>query len=504
MEDSFSQHQTPQHFRFAEYELTTRPGELKKAGAKVPLQPQPCRALSLLVARAGEVVTREELREHLWGTETFVDHEQGINFTIRKIRTALDDNPAEPRFVETVPRLGYRFVAPVQGAVQNANDAPSQTPDVPTTPPPPPTRFSFLPLAPMVLAVLAVLAILTAVPFFGSRRATPEVPSPASPGPPPSVAAPAYEAYLQGRYLLDQSGKGTLSKAISAFEKATAEAPDFAPAHAALATAHLRRRFTTPSAEIAPVATAAARRALALDEGLAEAHLALATVHLYFALDWPAADAAFRRAIELDPTSGRALHGYGLYLASLGHHDAAITTVRRAVALDPSSIYVTSDLGLLYLWDRRYDAAIAQARENLTAHSSHLPSLGLLVDAHMQLDDDEGTLEALNEIFQTLDQPPSYTLEEGLARSLDHLIAVDEGSFHLDVEIAAALADRGQADRAMERLRKACAERSDWMLPFLAVDPRFDALRSRPDYASLASCLAPRVEPGAWIAHLPG
>jgi TolB-like protein/DNA-binding winged helix-turn-helix (wHTH) protein len=79
----------------------------------VRLQPQPARVLALLVERAGAIVTRDEIRRHVWGDETFVDFERGLNFCIAQIRSALGDAADSPRYVETVPKRGYRFIAPV-------------------------------------------------------------------------------------------------------------------------------------------------------------------------------------------------------------------------------------------------------------------------------------------------------------------------------------------------------------------------------------------------------
>jgi DNA-binding winged helix-turn-helix (wHTH) protein/TolB-like protein len=82
----------------------------------VRLEPQPSRVLAVLVERAGDVVTRAELRQRVWGGETFVDFEHGLNYCIAQIRTALGDSASGPRFIETLPRRGYRFIAPVAGS----------------------------------------------------------------------------------------------------------------------------------------------------------------------------------------------------------------------------------------------------------------------------------------------------------------------------------------------------------------------------------------------------
>src|SRR2546426_1417462 len=101
---------------FGEYELDTRTGEVRHNGATIKLQPQPAKILNILVSRAPEVVTRQELAEQVWGSETYVDFEHGLNYAVRQIRTALEDDADHPRFLETLPRRGYRFVAPVNGS----------------------------------------------------------------------------------------------------------------------------------------------------------------------------------------------------------------------------------------------------------------------------------------------------------------------------------------------------------------------------------------------------
>ena len=100
--------------RFGLFEFDERSGTLTREGIPVRLQPQPARVLTLLVERAGTVVSREELKAAVWGEATFVDFERGLNFCIAQIRSALGDSAESPRFIETVPRRGYRFIAPVQ------------------------------------------------------------------------------------------------------------------------------------------------------------------------------------------------------------------------------------------------------------------------------------------------------------------------------------------------------------------------------------------------------
>lgn len=101
-------------FRFGLYEADPAAGELRKNGRKVKLQEQPFRVLLLLLERPGEPVTREEIRRALWSQDTFVDFDHSLNTVINKLRDALDDAAANPRFIETLARRGYRFIAPVE------------------------------------------------------------------------------------------------------------------------------------------------------------------------------------------------------------------------------------------------------------------------------------------------------------------------------------------------------------------------------------------------------
>jgi len=100
--------------RFGVFELNLDLEELRKNGTPLKLPPQPFKLLALLASHSGQVVTREEIQEQLWGSDTFIDFEQGVNKCIKQIRTALSDNPDNPLYLETIPRRGYRFLAPVR------------------------------------------------------------------------------------------------------------------------------------------------------------------------------------------------------------------------------------------------------------------------------------------------------------------------------------------------------------------------------------------------------
>jgi len=128
--------------RFGIFDFDPASRELRREGVPVRLQAQPAQVLAVLVARGGEVVTREQLRQAVWGSDTFVDFDRGLNYCIAQIRSALGDSAESPRFVRTVPKLGYQFVAPVSA-------------------PAPPTRsvMRYALATALVLAVCAVVGL---------------------------------------------------------------------------------------------------------------------------------------------------------------------------------------------------------------------------------------------------------------------------------------------------------------------------------------------------------
>jgi len=146
----------PTIIRFGVFDLNPQAGELRKTGHRISLRPQAARLLALLARRPGQILTREELKHEIWGKETFVDFEHGLNLCIRQIREALGDDADTPRYIETLPRRGYRFIAPVEATAR----------PVPTVAPPPgvPLRshFAWRPAA-FFAGVLLVIGAATAI-----------------------------------------------------------------------------------------------------------------------------------------------------------------------------------------------------------------------------------------------------------------------------------------------------------------------------------------------------
>lgn len=155
-------------YAFSTYAFDGASLELTREGRRVALEPQPARALALLLSRTGDVVTREEMRQAIWGAETHVDYDRGLAYCIGQVRSALGDSAEQPRFVQTLPKRGFRFLAPVAvNGPAAAPAAPSPPPDAAPSPVPAAAprvpRWTFAAAA-LLVAALAALGWRLAVP----------------------------------------------------------------------------------------------------------------------------------------------------------------------------------------------------------------------------------------------------------------------------------------------------------------------------------------------------
>ncbi len=157
--------QTVRRYRFGVFQLDVAAGELFKHGIRLKLQDQPIQVLTFLLEHPGQVIGREELRQRLWGEDTFVDFDHSLNISVNKLRDALGDSAATPRYIETLPRKGYRFIAPVTAepaTVSTPAPVAESVPAVitPTALPSTPKSKSHLALIITAVAVLAVVGLI--------------------------------------------------------------------------------------------------------------------------------------------------------------------------------------------------------------------------------------------------------------------------------------------------------------------------------------------------------
>jgi TolB-like protein/DNA-binding winged helix-turn-helix (wHTH) protein/Tfp pilus assembly protein PilF len=161
-------------YRFGHYELRPRARELYKSGSRIKLRPQPFRVLEILVEQRGDVVTREMLKQLLWGSETFVDFEQGLNTAVKELRASLNDSAEASRYIETVPKVGYRIIVPVEAVpLSQPSDAGlgASAKTAETSPTEPAIRRPLFRLRwPAIAGIVAVVSLAAAVPWWWSHK----------------------------------------------------------------------------------------------------------------------------------------------------------------------------------------------------------------------------------------------------------------------------------------------------------------------------------------------
>lgn len=484
-------------YRFGEFELLPASGELFRGGERVPLQHQPAELLALLAREPGRAVSREEIREAIWGAETFVDADQGINYCIRQIRQALDDDAAEPRFVETVPRVGYRFLAPVVTEEEPLRRRRSRA-----------LRTGAVAAA--LVAAAAVVAFLVASRVAEDREASTAASEAAAPRRPLVVPEEAHFRFLEARYLVERAEEdGDLvdasTRAIELLRAVVEEVPEHAEAHAALADAWMMR-LDVPRPEAMERAEASARRALELDPTLAEAHGALAAALFFHRLDWAGAERHAERAVELDPRYPDGVLLRALLRSTVGRHDEAIAGARRAAALEPGRLPGIS-LAWFYFFARRFDDAVAEAERILALQPADEPSHNVLVYIHLLRGDDAAATRENDRFFHVawgypeevdLQLPGARQLFREWWRNREESLRQYGAS---PTVIATHGAFSGDAEDAIALLRRACEERTaSWDLPFVAQDPRWDPLRGEPAFDEVVECVG---VPGA-VPEIPG
>jgi DNA-binding winged helix-turn-helix (wHTH) protein/Tfp pilus assembly protein PilF len=466
--------------------------ELRRAGRRIPLQIQPFRVLEALVGRAGEVVTRAELRERIWPSTVYVDFDHGLNNAINRLRHALDDSAEAPRFIETVPRVGYRFIyaikpsAPITYAV---NSHPRQGVA---------QRFR-LGFAALSLSLAAGVGTAWLVADRENDRD-------AAANLPPTASADAYRSYLTGLKLIEQRNKESLASGIEHFERAIALDRNFAAAYAGLAVAYASAGGETMSRfvnaqEVRALAAGAAERALAIDPNLPDAHLALARV-LDALEPWSAArdvviEHHYRRALELGPVNENVYLHFGNFLAKHGRVDETIALHRRAYELNPLSPSINSRLGMELIALGMVEEGLERLRRTVELDPLQFNARVRLGWGYVTL----GDLEAAAEAFEAAERisPDSVQSMSGLAfvaartgdpvraRSLlDEILPLAET---LDAPLNVAIVYVGLEDREKSLEWLARTARESWSLhmigPWRPDAPIYDWLRGDARFAQI-------------------
>ena len=560
--------------RFGAFELDERARELRTGSRRIRLQDQPFEILRLLVRRPGEVVTREELRRQLWPDGTYVDFEHSLNAAVKRLRAALGDDADNPRFVETLPRRGYRFVgAPAEG------DVPPPAPQ----PRAPRVRLAVLPfsnlgderheyfgdglheelisqLGGLCRGRLGVLARWSSIVFKGTplrardvgealradyllegsvrheddrvritarlietagetqiwaemydrhlthclsvqsdvaaqiARALAAELVPDERARTTTAASAAYQSYLKGRYFWNKAEDHAIDQAIAYYEEALSLDASFGPAAAALARARIARAehyLEMPRVALAS-AREAAERALEIDGSLYEAHLALAETQRMLEFDWTGAEASYLKALALNPSSESAHRAYALLLSALGRHREAVRESDRAIELDPLCLVVGGAAAWVAYASGDYPAAIEIARNTIDMDPEFVRARRVLAAAYLQSGRIGDAVQELETSAALTDHPVLLAwlaharAMTGRTHDAEDIVArmLTQDGYRQHYALAIAYVGLGRIDEAFEALDVACLDR-DPLLSHVAVEPRFDHLRSDPRFTAL-------------------
>lgn len=606
--------------RFSVFELDRNTRELRKNGRKVRLEGKPLLLLDLLIRAGGGVVTRDEVRRSLWPDDTFVDFEHSINSAVKRLRQALDDSAETPRFVETLPRRGYRFIYPLNGGtVEAVRPRPWRRL----------VRTGGLAAAALILCLLVVgfgggvrnrwhwgrqskITSIAVLPFenlsgnpdqeyladglteelindLSHMSAFRKVPSRTSAMSYKGTRKPlrdigkelgvdaivegsftrehdsvrvvvqlidtetdrhiwserydtdvrsilelrreisqrialeirikltpqeeyrlarhrsanprAYDAYLKARYMQSKwEDVSNLTKAVALYNEAIQSQPDFAPAYAGRSMVQLYlgaalMEVTRPM-EVVPQAKADALKALEIDPESAEGYEALGWVQHNYEWDWKAAEASYRKAIELNPNYAPPYMWLGHLLQTIGRRSESPALMERAHELDPLSTHVhwavaeaymlAGDmnhaeqqcreavalhadfwpahalLGNIFLWQRRYGEAIASMRKAVVVSRRHPYALGMLGSAYALSGD--------------------RAKADSILAELDRIAATKSVAPPIMVRVYASL---GEQREAAQWLKRAYDERWSETPRVPLWGPVVDGLRGYPAYEQL-------------------
>lgn len=424
----------PERYSFGDVTLDVSEHRIRRGGHDVPLSPKTWDVLVYLVRNAGHLVSKQELLDAVWRS-SFV--EEGIVAVhVSSLRKSLGEQRDSVRYIETVAKSGYRFVAPLADA---------------------------------------------GVLLQPKTISTPEV----------------YELLGRARAHLMAAARTELPQAVCAFEAAIELDGTCAAAHSGLALAFCAQAELRllPAADGYGRARVSALRALAMDDSSSDAWTALGCVMFLAEWDWVGAERSFQRALELDPRHTQARLLCGRLLDAQGRLNEGLAMKLRALETDPFSPSVHVALALSYWNQRQYDDAIHWANKTLDLDPLHGLAREFLVGAYWKLGDFDRHM-AENLKHAAAHGVPAEALEPLIRAYAEHgrtgvvRFALGQAAQHSaalpDVQLALFHGELGDLDAALPYLERAI-ERRDPCLVDLAVAPQWDALREDPRFQR---CLA--------------
>jgi serine/threonine-protein kinase len=434
-------------FEFAGFTLVPRERLLLAGCAAVPLAARSFDLLLALVRRAGRLALKDELLAEVWSGLAVEEVNLSVNISL--LRKALMRSRSGGAVIETVPKAGYRFVAPVSRRL---------------------------------VAASALLSRARPARRLGRQSGT----TPA-----------AQRAYVEGRYHWSRRSEQGLKEAIACFRRAVAEDPNFAAAYSGLADCYATLGYLSHLAPIDsfPAARGYAEMALERDPTLAEPFTSFGYVKLYFDWDWAGAEAAFREALARDPEWAPAHQWYSILLLAAGRAADARREIGIACEREPLSLAVNTDLGFYFYYTGQYAEAVKQLESVVAMQPDFVPAYLWLGRSHQELGDYEAALAAFRAVEAVTPEWPVAIAARGFVEgtagqtasataTLAHLRELSQRRFVTPYGIALVEAGLGRRDAALASLEAAFAERSHWLV-WLRLDPRWRDLRSEPRFARL-------------------
>jgi DNA-binding winged helix-turn-helix (wHTH) protein/tetratricopeptide (TPR) repeat protein len=436
----------PIRYRFGKFEADIAHSALYEDGVPIPVQEKPFLFLATLLQSNGAVVTRDELSRRLW-PDTYVQVNQGLNAAARKVRVALNDDAANPRYLETLGSRGYRFICPVQVVPADA-------------------------------------------PVSDNHEGSEKRPG-----------LSLQELYLRGRHFWNRRTPPALNKSLYYFQQVLKADPDHALAHAGVADAY--NMLATHGMMVPRTgyehAKSAAKRALELDPESAEAHVAYSWARLSLDHAWADARRGFERAIEIDPEYAFGYNGYAYLLLTSGDVKAGLAAMQRARELEPLSVPIISMLSSYYYCAREYGKAVELGETALELDPQFPIAHAWLGLAHLANGNQQGALKHFADAVRFSGEAPlmkahlayglALTGEPEKARaSIMELSHTSGGRVAPAFHMAVAHLALGDRDAAIRWLYRAMDERFHWVL-FLQVDPRFDSVRESREFCELCANL---------------
>lgn len=479
--------------RFPPFAVDLKTRELSSEGRCIRLGEKPFLVLAALLEKPGELVTREELRRKLWANEIFVDFDNNLNSAVASLRELLSDSARSPRYIETLPRLGYRFIGQVESPMDlaHAMAAPGDQHAAAQRV----ARSSA-----RRVAAAAVVLLAAAGAWIGASRARLSDSSAAPAKPPETQASPAQgsSAFVDGVYLLERGDAEGLKRATELLARAAADDANHAAAHAALGEAWQRmamQNLTRAETAFARAETSA-QRAVQLDASLAAPHRTLAMIRLHRDWDFSAAARESAAALAADSADAKNHLVAAMVSAAAGQPEQAVAAARRAIALDPANQRVRADLAFFLLAAGQLEEAAAESRQVLAFQPDLPAALDFLLIACERLGRYEEAREAALRLMRlsratprelaavkNADGPASVRLyREWQIRLLERKAAEDSWPAFT---VAAIYAGAGRTDKSFEWLERAYRSR-EATLVFMTASPDLANMRNDPRFTDLA------------------